>query len=156
LKETPFQEPVSGFKSINVINTGIIEFSHNLYNDLDDYKPFNRLFKPSFNNVLNSNRKSSIDFNYPNFNFINDNSIFVSNPYFRSSFKAEEKDFQLIFENSFKFANDKTHDEMKNYENETSAILFIDENASSNRKSSVDSINIKNEHLTDIIELFME
>jgi hypothetical protein len=123
---------------------------------------FTRIFKPTFNSVICSNRKSSIDFTYPNFNFINDNSIFITNSSFRHCLKGEEKEFQLVFENSFKFGEDNLGNEKLSYDHfdhEVSAILFLDENASSQRKSSTESIsNSKSDSIDvdDIIDQFME
>jgi hypothetical protein len=129
----------------------------------DNITGFTRLFRPSFNSVICSNRKSSIDFNYPNFNFINDNSIFISNSSIRQSIKAEEKEFQLVFENSFKFAEANSNNDKMNYDHfdhDVSAILFLDENASSQRKSSTESSNLTNTKSDnvdmDIIDQFME
>lgn len=118
--------------------------------DVDDCKlDFRKLCRPPMSSALCSNRKSSIDFNY-GFNLFNDNSIFTANNNsFRSSLKVEEKEFQLVFENSFK------KEEELFYNDDVDGIFFVEENLSSQRKSSFeidDPVKFNN----DIIEQFMD
>ena len=158
LRESPFLPAMNNLKENLTLNHSVsqpnqLDIGENLGN-------FTRIFKPAFNSVLCSNRKSSIDFTYPN--FINDNTLFITNSSFRHCIKSEEKEFQLVFENSFKFGEENLGNEKVNYYNfdhEFSAILFLDENCSSQRKSSSESLsNSKSDMIDvdDIIDQFME
>ncbi len=158
LRETPFLPTMNNLKENLTLTHSLsqptqMEIGENMSN-------FTRIFKPAFNSVLCSNRKSSIDFTYPN--FINDNTLFITNSSFRHCLKGEEKEFQLVFENSFKFGEENLGNEKDNYgdfDHEFSAILFLDENGSSQRKSSTESLsNSKSDSIDvdDIIDQFME
>ena len=129
--------------------------------DAEELKNNRRSMRSSFNGIYQSNRKSSFDCMCPTFNFVNDNSIFLSNTYIRNHFKGEEKDFQVVFENSFKFANEKANEEHLIQDDEFSGILFVDENVSSNTNRRSSSIEIEpviniNETNYDIISKFMD
>lgn len=113
-----------------------------------------------------TNRRNSIDFLWPTFNFINDNSIFISNSAFLNVSNkpvAEErdlKDFQLIFENSFKyqgneFANGKTLEEADAKEYLFIGALEDRSPCSSDHMNYLNSTNTK-DNITEMIEQFMD
>jgi len=118
-------------------------------------------FLKTFNTVSDVNfRKKSNDFSYP-FNFINDNSIFLSaaKNFFRKPF--DEKDFKRVFDNSFKFETKEIYEDESSIE----IILLDGANSSSNTKSNYNQIRKNSndkelygynfENSRDIIEEFL-
>ncbi len=91
-----------------------------------------RLFKPVFNSVVYSNRKNSMDFNYTN--FVNDNSIFVSNNNFRNSLKMEEE-FLEVFQSSFRFLNGEEGEKLCEENDYERSIFLMEESSPSNARS---------------------
>lgn len=92
----------------------------------------------NFNMIRNLNsgnnihhRKNSTDFSYP-FNFVNDNSLFLNVAWNFFKKPMEEKEFKIIFDNSFKY---QTKDKYE--EDSASEIVFLDRvNSSSHTKSN--------------------
>ena len=99
-------------------------------------------FLKTFNSGNDVNyRKKSTDFSYP-FNFINDNSIFLSaaKNFFRKPF--DEKDFKIIFDNSFKFETKEFHEDDSSIE----IILLDNANSFNNTQSNYNGMRkISNE-----------
>ena len=116
------------------------------------------LYTPTISKFSN-NRKSSIEFG-SNFNFINDNSIFISNSSFKNlvinPYDLEENDFRLIFENSFKFRDFHKENQFIFEEGDNEEILLFADEKSSDPATPRGCNNAAKEHVTDVIEEFLD
>jgi len=104
-----------------------------------------------------SKRKSSdIIYQDPCKNFIHDNSIFITNTNFvnmmRKSFDIEDKDFQIIFNNSFKSIGEEKEKKLIFLQDDYDHMLISQGEADA---SLTENSEIK-ENITDIIEQYID